>query len=92
MHEAFPDEAANGVVLTVPTPTGVDVRVNSEPGEHSVTNPEGGVVPERLRFPLGKLRALHVDGRSSIGPVFDDGFAKGLLPSCLRRPRPSLSF
>lgn len=79
VHEAFPDEAANGVVLTVPRDGGVDVVVNTQPGEHAVTNPEGGAVPERLRFPLGSPDVAEVEGRSSIGPVFAEGFASALL-------------
>ncbi|MEZ4322631.1 MAG: PEP/pyruvate-binding domain-containing protein [Myxococcota bacterium] len=80
IHEAFPDEAANGVVLTIPAADGVQVVVNANPGEASVTNPEAGVVPERLVFPLGSPGSPRIEGRSSIGPVFAGGFAESLLP------------
>lgn len=82
IHEAFPDEAANAVVLTVPREGGVDVVVNANPGSASVTNPEPGVAPERLRVALAGGEPT-VEGRSSIGPVFAGGFAEALLPRLL---------
>ncbi len=82
VHEAFPDEAANGVVLTVPRRdgSGVDVVVNANPGEAAVTNPEPDEQPERLSFPMGgPTSQAEVAGHSSIGPVFT-GFAASRLP------------
>jgi hypothetical protein len=48
VHEAFPDEAANGVLVTqnIADPTTLGMYVNVQQGETSVTNPEGGALPE----------------------------------------------
>lgn len=48
VHEAFPDEAANGVLITqnIGDPLTRGMYVNVQLGEVSVTNPEGGAVPE----------------------------------------------
>jgi pyruvate,water dikinase len=48
VNQAFPDEAANGVLITqnISDPTVEGMYVNVQRGEVSVTNPEGGAVPE----------------------------------------------
>ena len=47
-EKAFPDEAANGVLVTrnIADPTVVGMYVNVQQGEVSVTNPEQGELPE----------------------------------------------
>lgn len=48
VHPAFPDEQANGVLITqnVSDPWTVGMYVNVQKGEVPVTNPEDGAVPE----------------------------------------------
>ncbi|MBT9560887.1 MAG: hypothetical protein IV100_32985 [Myxococcales bacterium] len=48
VHRSFPDEAANGVLITqnVTNPLVAGMTVNVQKGEVSVTNPEGGEVAE----------------------------------------------
>ncbi len=48
VHPAFPDEQANGVLITrnVVDPSLTGMYVNVQKGELSVTNPEDGAVPE----------------------------------------------
>ena len=77
IHEAFVDEQANGVALTVPTADGTTLIVNAQPLEHSVANPEPGVRPEALRIVGGRTT---FDGESTIGPVFAGPYAH-LLPA-----------
>jgi phosphoenolpyruvate synthase/pyruvate phosphate dikinase len=48
VHPAFPDEAANGVLITqnIVDPIVAGMYVNVQQGEVSVTNPEDGALPE----------------------------------------------
>jgi hypothetical protein len=48
VHEAFSNEAVNGVVITqnISEPTKVGMYVNAQLGEVSVTNPTNGSIPE----------------------------------------------
>jgi len=48
VHPAYPDEAANGVLITrnLADPTIEGFYVNVQKGEVAVTNPQSGVVPE----------------------------------------------
>jgi phosphoenolpyruvate synthase/pyruvate phosphate dikinase len=48
VHQAFPEEAANGVLITqnIVDPIVAGMYVNVQKGEVSVTNPEGGALPE----------------------------------------------
>lgn len=48
VHQAFPDEAANGVLVTqnLADPLVAGMYVNVQQGEISVTNPENGATPE----------------------------------------------
>jgi len=48
VHQSFPDEAANGVLITqdIADPLTVGMYVNVQAGEVSVTNPTDGAVPE----------------------------------------------
>ncbi len=69
INEAFVDEAANGVILTIPgkPPT---IWVNAQPGSRLVTNPAPGEIPEAFRFRMGASPPGKVITASSIGPVF----------------------
>ena len=48
VHEAFPDEVANGVIITqnIADYSVAGIYVNMQVGETSITNPEGGELPE----------------------------------------------
>ena len=48
VHEAFPDEVANGVVITqnIADYSVAGIYANIQVGETSITNPEGGELPE----------------------------------------------
>jgi len=70
INEAFPDEHANGVVLTIPGADDFSVLINSQPGEAAVTNPEPGQVPESILFEASASDRFEVQTESSIGPVF----------------------
>lgn len=74
IHEAFPNEYANGVSLTIPNEDDYLILVNSQIGENSVTNPEHGDVPESILILHDLGYGVKVDttvqSQSSIGPVF----------------------
>lgn len=55
VNQAFPDEAANGVLITqnIADPTVAGMYVNVQLGEVSVTNPEGGALPEVISIVPG---------------------------------------
>jgi phosphoenolpyruvate synthase/pyruvate phosphate dikinase len=50
VHRSFPDEAANGVVITenLYNPYNPGFTINVQVGEISVTNPEGGYTPDQI--------------------------------------------
>jgi hypothetical protein len=68
INEAFEDEEANGVILTIPDQT-VSVLIDSQKGDHLVTNPGSGDVPEELLFPKSD-DGYQIRSRSNIGDVF----------------------
>jgi len=70
INEAFPDERANGVVLTIPGASDFSVLINSQPGENAVTNPEPGQVPESILFEASESDRFELQTESSIDPVF----------------------
>lgn len=55
VHRSFPDEAANGVLITsnLADPSIFGFYVNVQLGETAVTNPEGGALPEIFSIILG---------------------------------------
>ncbi len=55
VHDAFPDEQVNGVLITqnLADPQIPGLYVNAQAGETSVTNPEDGAVPEIFAIVLG---------------------------------------
>jgi hypothetical protein len=71
IQEAFQKEAANGVIVTTLTSTGkVQIIVNSQSGEHSVTNPEENILSESflLNPESGAIEKTYSE--SSLSPVF----------------------
>jgi hypothetical protein len=50
IHQAWPDEIANGVLITanLVDPASWGYYINAQKGEESVTNPLGGITPEVL--------------------------------------------
>lgn len=72
IHEAFPDEEANGVLLTVPMPQGrTHMVVNVQKGEEKIVDPTHGHIAESFRLEE-KGNIAEVFTRSSIGKVFID--------------------
>lgn len=71
INEAFPDEYANGVALTLPNPTGTpSIHINTQYGEQSVTNPEGKAVPEVIYFRQLNSKWYVTESKSSIHNIF----------------------
>jgi hypothetical protein len=73
INEAFPDEYANGVALTLPnegkTPT---IHINTQYGELSVTNPEGAEIPEVIYFRQLDSKWYVTESKSSVHSIFVD--------------------
>jgi phosphoenolpyruvate synthase/pyruvate phosphate dikinase len=58
VHRSFPGEAANGVVITrnLYNPLNPGFTINAQYGEISITNPEGGFIPDQiLRYTFGDI-------------------------------------
>jgi hypothetical protein len=71
VHRSFPDEVANGVLITqsIANPAVNGYYVNIQLGEVSVTNPEGGVLPEILTIvPLADGITVLRDRYSTLSP------------------------
>jgi hypothetical protein len=79
INEAFPDEHANGVVLTIPADDNFSILINSQPGESAVTNPEPGQVPESILFEASGSDRFRLESESTIGPVFTAPGMEALL-------------
>lgn len=69
INPAFSDEYANGVLMSIPAKTGPFYLINSQLGEHSVSNPENDLVSEAVLY-TSKLEQSQVQSKSTIGPVF----------------------
>lgn len=73
INEAFPDEYANGVALTLPNPTGTPtIHINTQYGEASVTNPAGSATPEVIYFRQFDSKWYVTQAKSSIHNIFVD--------------------
>lgn len=73
INEAFPDEYANGVALTLPNSTGTTtIHINSQYGETSVTNPKDTATPEVIYFRQFDSKWYVTQAKSSIHNVFVD--------------------
>lgn len=70
INPSFSDESANGVILAWKEPNRFSFHINSQLGEASVTNPEGGEVPESLAFLNEQVDKIKVTSTSNIGNVF----------------------
>ncbi len=71
VHKSYPNEAANGVLITqsIANPGVSGYYVNVQLGEVSVTNPEGGVLPEVLTLlPSGMGLLVLRDRYSTLSP------------------------
>jgi len=71
VHPSYRDEAANGVLITqsIVNPDVQGFYVNIQRGEHAVTNPEGGMLPEVLTLvPTAGGVAVLRDRFSSMSP------------------------
>lgn len=73
INEAFPDEYANGVALTLPNQEGTpSIHINTQYGELSVTNPEGTEVPEVIYFRQFDSKWYVTESKSSVQNIFVD--------------------
>jgi hypothetical protein len=73
INEAFPDEYADGVALTLPNSTGTPtIHINTQYGEVSVTNPEGTATPEVIYFRQFDSKWYVTQAQSSIHNIFVD--------------------
>jgi hypothetical protein len=84
VHEAFPDERANGVAISrnILDPIYGDAYYfNAQAGEASVTNPAPGVSSDEGLYSLGYTPPLTYRGRSSLvaGPVLAPAEVTGLM-------------
>ncbi|HYG51569.1 MAG TPA: PEP/pyruvate-binding domain-containing protein [Flavobacteriales bacterium] len=70
ISEAYENELANGVVLTIPGQNNVAVYINAQPGGHLVTNPQGAEIPEALFFNSSADTTYEIRSHSSFGDVF----------------------
>lgn len=71
INEAFPEEYANGVALTLPNAKGTpSIHINTQYGELSVTNPEGAEVPEVLYFRQFDSQWYVTESKSSVQNIF----------------------
>lgn len=70
IQEAFQKEAANGVIVTTVNDKKVQIIVNTQSGEHSVTSPEENILSESflLNPESGAIEKIYSE--SSLSPVF----------------------
>jgi hypothetical protein len=79
INEAYSDEYANGVVLTIPDKTGYAIAINTQWGDSAVTNPESGQVPEAILFKSALSDVFTTESRSSIHDIFLENHLAHLL-------------
>ncbi len=86
VHEAFGDEAANGVLITqnIADPTVAGMYVNVQLGEVSVTNPSGGALPEVMSIipsPQGGIQVTRqrLSNLSPQTPILSDAEVTALF-------------
>ncbi|BDS10511.1 PEP/pyruvate-binding domain-containing protein [Aureispira anguillae] len=73
INEAFPQEYANGVALTIPNPTGTpSIHINTQYGEVSVTNPKDASRPEIIYFRQLDSKWYVTESKSSLQNIFVD--------------------
>ena len=79
INEAFPNEYANGVVITIAGKNDFSILLNTQFGENSVTNPENGSIPEALLFKSNLSNNFEIITRSDIHDIFLQDSLKSLL-------------
>lgn len=70
INEAYSNEYANGVILTIPDKSGYAVAINTQWGDAAVTNPENGQIPEAILFKSATSNSYTTESRSNIHDVF----------------------
>lgn len=68
---AYQTEYANGVLMSLPNPSGVSFLANSQFASHSVSNPTGTAASELIVY-NSDGKQLEVKSVSSIHPIFTD--------------------
>lgn len=82
IHEAFPDEAANGVILTQPQLDGrISILINVQSGDNPIVSPENEAICESFLVDIKQGKVGQIFSRSSISPVFvENKQYESLLP------------
>jgi hypothetical protein len=70
VNEAFGEEYANGVAVTIPDKTGFAIAINSQWGDSAVTNPDNGQIPEAILFKTAETKTFTTESRSNIHDIF----------------------
>ncbi len=70
INEAFSNEYANGVAVTIPEQNNLSLIINTQSGENSVTNPENGQIPESVLFASAQDNTFEIKSRSGIHDIF----------------------
>jgi hypothetical protein len=70
INQAFPNEYANGVAISIIDKNNISVFINSQFGENSVTNPENGQIPEAILFKSLQQNDYEIQTKSNIHDVF----------------------
>lgn len=71
INQAFPDEYANGVGITMMQDKKLSAYINTQFGEEAVTNPTNGMRPETILFKSAYQLNYEVISTSSINPIFE---------------------
>jgi hypothetical protein len=70
INEAFENEYANGVVVTIPGKDGCSLLINTQIGDNMVTNPKTSQLPEAIFFKTFADSNYNVKSQSDIHDVF----------------------
>ena len=70
INQAFPDEYANGVAITIFENKKLSSYINTQYGENSVTNPKNGEIPETIHFKSAYQQNYAFTTHSNIHPIF----------------------
>lgn len=93
VHQTFPDEAANGVLITqnIADTTVAGMYVNVQRGETAVTNPEDGALPEIFSIipaPAGlQVARQRFSSLSPDQPILSDGEVAALYSAAAKVQR-----
>ncbi len=74
INEAYDDEWANGVIISQPNKDKktISLYINSQVGEHLVTNPKDGEKPEAMSFARTDSDWFNLEQKSNLGKIFDE--------------------